>query len=221
MATRVAMMFLAGLLVLPAAAAARSRSRHQPRAAGRFDYYLLSLSWSPEHCAEQSARPGDTQCALPRRYGFVAHGLWPQLEKGGYPQACPTADDLPASVIDGMLDIMPSKDLIRHEWQKHGACSGLSPEAYFRRVRQAFATVSIPERYRNPETAFRVTAATVRADIGAANGSIPAHGIAVLCTGHFFTEVRVCLSRDDLTPRPCGRRVSDRCDGEVTVRPLR
>jgi ribonuclease T2 len=223
-ATRVSVLALAGLLVMPAPGSARSRSRHrgyEPSAAGRFDYWVLGLSWSPEHCAERSLRPGDSQCATPRRYGFVAHGLWPQYENGGYPQTCPASDALPRSVIDTMLDIMPSDDLIRHEWLKHGTCSGLPADAYFQRVRQAFRTISIPERYQHPETAFRVTAATVRSDIAAANPSIPDHGIAVLCTGHFFTELRVCLSRDDLAPRRCGPKVSDRCEGEVTVRPLR
>ncbi len=224
MAVRVLAIVFAALLAIPTAGSARSRSRrlrHRPPATGRFDYWVLSLSWSPEHCAERSAPPDDTQCAAPRRYGFIAHGLWPQYEGGGYPETCRADADLPPAVIEGLLDIMPSRDLIRHEWQKHGTCSGLAADAYFGLVQRAFRATVIPPRYQHPDAAFRVTAASVRKEIGTVNAAIPGDGIAVLCRGHFLTEVRLCLSRDDLSPRACGRGIRDSCDGEVTVRPLR
>ncbi|MGZ5018083.1 MAG: ribonuclease T2 family protein, partial [Methylobacter sp.] len=36
---------------------------------GKFDYYLLTLSWSPEHCAE--VKNDKIQCNGTERYGFV------------------------------------------------------------------------------------------------------------------------------------------------------
>jgi ribonuclease T2 len=96
-----------------------------PSKPGKFDYYVLSLSWSPEHCAEKPS--DDSQCGTTRRYAFVVHGLWPQYENGGYPQNCSVDDPLTDGDVQKALDIMPSEDLIRHEWQKHGTCSGLSP----------------------------------------------------------------------------------------------
>ncbi|NJL42628.1 MAG: hypothetical protein HC935_03095 [Pseudanabaena sp. SU_2_4] len=45
---------------------------------GKFDYYVLSLSWSPEYCASTS-NPDPNQCSQ-RRYSLVVHGLWPQYE---------------------------------------------------------------------------------------------------------------------------------------------
>jgi ribonuclease T2 len=116
---------------------------------------------------------------------------------------------------------MPSEDLIRQEWQKHGTCSCLPAEAYFEHARQAFQRVIIPDRYKQPEPAFRVTAASVRDEFRAGNASLPAHGIFVLCNGHFLAELRICLSNDDLVARACGRKVSDNCNGQVTVRSLR
>jgi ribonuclease T2 len=210
------------VLLLPGPIGARGHHHRRPSPSKptAFDYYVLSLSWSPEHCTEQPGGPTDPQCGTDRHYAFVVHGLWPQYDNGGYPQSCSISNHLPAAVVDSTLDIMPSKTLIQHEWQKHGTCSGLAADAYFQRARQAFHAVTIPDRYQRPDTAFRVSAADVRADFGAANPSWPAKSTAVLCTGHFFTEVRVCLSKD-LGPRACGAKVSDTCEGQVTVRPVR
>jgi len=110
-------------------AAARG-TRQRAGAFGRFDYYVLSLSWSPQHCAQTRPAANDPQCAVPRRFGFVAHGLWPQYERG-YPSSCATGAAPDAALVDGMLDIMPSPTLVRHEWAKHGSCSGLDPAGYF------------------------------------------------------------------------------------------
>ena len=52
--------------------------------AGTFDYYLLSLSWSPTYCADLREGRRDPQCDG-RPYAFVLHGLWPQNERG-WPQ---------------------------------------------------------------------------------------------------------------------------------------
>ena len=37
---------------------------------------------------------------------------------------------VPQSVIDDIRDIMPSKNLIIHEYRAHGTCSGLEPAQY-------------------------------------------------------------------------------------------
>ena len=202
---------------------ARSHHRRQEARApiGRFDYYVLSLSWSPQHGADERSDRVDAQCTGPRRYGFIVHGLWPQYDEGDYPRDCPTDRRLPPSIVDRTLDLMPSPDLIRHEWQTHGTCSGLGPDVYFERVRAAFRGIVIPDRYDEPENAFRVTAAGVREEFRAANASLRDGGLAVICKGHFLSELRVCLSKDDLAFRGCDRTIHDDCRGEVTVRPLR
>ena len=94
--------------------------------AGRFDYYVLSLSWSPSWCrAEGDARDAD-QCDPGRRNSFVVHGLWPQYERG-YPEYCQRpAPRLDRNLMRSMLDLMPAPGLIFHEWDKHGTCSGLT-----------------------------------------------------------------------------------------------
>jgi hypothetical protein len=55
--------------------------------AGDFDYYVLSLSWSPTWCALKGDAQGSPQCD--RALGWVLHGLWPQHEDG-WPSFCRT-----------------------------------------------------------------------------------------------------------------------------------
>ncbi len=198
-----------------------SNAEGEASATAQFDYYLLSLSWSPQHCAERTGPLNDPQCATTRHYNFIVHGLWPQYESGGFPESCAGTTRPSEDVIAATLDVMPSRELIGHEWSKHGTCSGLSPEQYFRTVREAFHRLTIPERFRSPDDAFRTTAAAVRAEFRTANPEIPADGIAVLCTGRFLAELRLCLSKEDLRPRSCGRRLKDTCSGEAIVRPIR
>ena len=77
-------------------AAARHHGHHRNGAgvaavAGQYDYFLLSLSWSPSYCLiHQEDR---IQCS--RGFGFVLHGLWPQNADGGYPENCAPDAALP------------------------------------------------------------------------------------------------------------------------------
>ena len=50
--------------------------------AGEFDYYVLSLSWSPNWCATEGAARRSPQCDEDADFGWVLHGLWPQYEQG-------------------------------------------------------------------------------------------------------------------------------------------
>src|SRR5229473_2691520 len=58
---------------------------------GEFDYYLLTLSWSPQFCA---GHWNDPQCTGPRKFGFVVHGMWPQFKNGSWPESCSTSPGL-------------------------------------------------------------------------------------------------------------------------------
>ena len=192
----------------------------EPRSLPGFDYYVLSLSWSPQYCADSRGNRDQRQCGGHRPYAFVLHGLWPQNERG-FPSSCAPPGSLPRAVVDGMLDVMPSPSLVRHEWEAHGTCTGLSPEAFFSKARQAFASVAIPDRFRAPVREVYVDPHDIVGDFLRANPALPPAGIAVLCSGRYLREVRICLDRS-LHPRPCGRDVRSGCRGEeVIVRPLR
>ena len=70
------------------------------------------------------------QCGGARAFSFIVHGLWPQYRRG-WPDYCDVDTAyVPEELIGEMLDIMPSRRLIIHQWRKHGTCSGLDPDDY-------------------------------------------------------------------------------------------
>src|SRR3954471_17932199 len=143
------MLLWLGLLVIAADdASAQARRQNTP---GEFDFYVLSLSWSPSFCEAasehgKSGRSQQAQCGG-RPFSFVVHGLWPQYERG-FPDYCQRpAPRLDRNIMTSMLDLMPAPGLIFSEWDKHGTCSGLPARAYFETVRKARSAVKIPPEY--------------------------------------------------------------------------
>jgi ribonuclease T2 len=199
---------LAGCVAAAFAWSAVAFAQSQP---GRFDYWLLALSWSPSYCADADrAEREPRQCGRDRAFAFVVHGLWPQNERG-WPSGCTAAPrDAPAPLVTSMLDIMPSPGLVEHEWDDHGKCSGLTPQAYFERTRRARAGITIPSQYVGTTRTLMVTGAEVERAFVAANRGLTPAMIAVQCDRTRLREVRICLAKD-LRPRACGADVRDRC----------
>src|SRR5437764_14449848 len=86
-----------------------SRSRHRRGASasgqpGAFDYYVLSLSWSPDFCSTHADAP---ECGGVKKFGFVVHGLWPQNERG-YPRNCTGVRFDPTELPADLHEIIPS-----------------------------------------------------------------------------------------------------------------
>jgi len=163
------------------------------------------------------------QCGPERHFAFVLHGLWPQYEHGGWPQNC-SSETVDESLINSMLTIMPSPKLVAHEWAKHGTCSGLSPQDYFKTATQAFHSIKIPPRYKAPQQQITVSPDQLRHDFAAANPKIGDQGFVVLCSGNgrFLQEVRACLTKE-LEGRPCNPEVlRNACrSDQIIMRPLR
>jgi ribonuclease T2 len=196
--------------------------------AGAFDYYALVLSWSPTHCSTPEGADDELQCARRdgRRYAFVLHGLWPQYERG-YPESCPTRNRpwVPQPVIDGMLDIMPSPGLVKHEFRKHGTCSGLNATQYYELSRRLFERIEIPSRFKNPFEGQFLRPDEVVDELVAANPGLEAEMVAVACggPGNRLRDVRICFTKaGDL--RACGANEDQRrlCRADrVHVPPVR
>ncbi len=180
---------LAASLALPPSAQARGE---QP---GVFDYYALSLSWSPDYCATKG-KDDEDQCAAGRQLGFVLHGLWPQFVSG-YPDTC-SRMPLPAKVKEQYAPLFPSPRLIEHEWKKHGTCSGLTPAAYMALSAKLKQGLAIPAPYQKPAQPVRTTAAEFQQAFRAANPWLQNEAVLPFCSGsgRFLREVRVCYRKD-------------------------
>ena len=188
---------------------------------GKFDHYVLALSWSPTYCAGRAGRGDAQQCGGPRSYGFVVHGLWPQYDQDGYPAECAAAPPpVPDEVAQAVLPIMPSRKLIEHEWKRHGTCNGGTPAEYFAKTREAFGVIRIPAAFIAPKGALNMPPTQVEDLFVQVNPGLTPDQVAVVCRGRYAAEVRICLSKD-LNFTACGKDVRDRCAAEVRFPPLR
>jgi len=169
--------------------------------AGDFDYYVLALSWSPDHCAT-SKRPDELQCR-DNRFGFVAHGLWPQYRKGhgrpvdgGWPQYCAPTKPPPADLQRQHLCRMPSSRLIACQWAKHGSCGDFGDgvagaRRYLEAIAQAMDRIALPALKPGSMRVGDLVEAMRQANPGLQAGQV-----AVLLRDGHLQELRICLTRD-------------------------
>ena len=185
-------------------------ARAEGEQAGRFDYYVLSLSWTPSWCALEGDARSSPQCDAGQGLGFTLHGLWPQYE-AGWPSFCPSAARAPSRTMTAaMADIMGSSGLAWHQWRKHGTCSGLEAGAYFALSRRAYEAVARPELLRRLDREVRLSAEVIEAAFLEVNPGLDPEMLTVTCRANRIQEVRICLTRD-LAPRRCGTDVIRDC----------
>ena len=215
-------LFASATLAMTTPASAQDRRQNTP---GQFDFYVLSLSWSPSFCEGREDRGGggrsqQIQCGG-RPFSFVVHGLWPQYEKG-YPEYCQRPSPrLARNIMSSMLDLMPAPGLIYNEWDKHGTCSGLGERAYFETIRKARAVVKIPDDYLQLPDAKTLSPAEVEEAFIKVNPGLTASGIAVTCSLKRLSEVRICMS-NELEFRDCPEIDRQACPlDQVTMPPMR
>ncbi len=193
---------------------------------GDYDALLLSLSWSPSFC-EGRITP-EQQCDPQRRirpFGLVVHGLWPQYDREGekgYPDQCIVVDKVPEALVEAMLPLMPSQDLMNHEWRKHGSCYSTAPEPYFAEVQRLYESFVVPERLITPETMQKVATNTLRQDIRQANPALPEDGFILRCSREKLQEIRICYDQDS-EPMACPSMVQkqDNCGDTVRIPAVR
>ena len=213
----------AALISLAASGPASAQDQRQ-NAPGEFDFYVLSLSWSPSFCEEASERGSggrsQAQCGG-RPFSFVVHGLWPQYEHG-FPDYCQRPSPrLDRNIMTSMLDLMPAPGLIFNEWDKHGTCSGLGARAYFETIRKARSAVKIPPEYLQLSEPKTVAPSEIEDAFIKVNPGLSPAAISVTCNRSRLSEVRICLSKElqfraceELDHRGCRR-------DQVEMPPLR
>jgi ribonuclease T2 len=183
-----------------------------------FDFYVLSLSWSPSYCEAEGEEANRQQCSTARPYAFVVHGLWPQFERG-FPESCRTDEtDVSNATLRTLYDIMPAAGLIRHQWRKHGSCSGLDQDDYFAVLRAARETVAIPQEFRRLDGYRTLDPDDAETAFLKANRALPRDAVAVTCDRRYLREVRICMTKD-LEFRSCPEIDRRGCRLEKVVMP--
>ncbi|KPF72229.1 ribonuclease T [Bosea sp. AAP35] len=184
-----------------AGAQGRDQRGGQP---GDFDFYVLALSWSPGFCELDGDRDRNReQCGEGAGLRFVVHGLWPQNERG-FPSDCGPAGRTPSRIaLDQARGLFPSEGLARHQWRKHGTCSGSSPSDYFADTRRAREKIVIPPALAKAERDQSWTAIDLERAFVAANPGLRTDMMSVACRRGVLQEVRICLSKDLRDFRMC------------------
>jgi len=184
--------------------------------AGDFDYYVLSLSWSPNWCALEGNPRSSPQCEEDRDFGWILHGLWPQYETG-WPSHCRTTFRNPTRAgTAAMADIMGTSGLAWYQWKKHGRCSGLSWTDYFDTARRAYRAVNRPSVFRKLTESIQLPASVIEDAFLQANPDWQPDMITITCRQNRIQEARLCLTKE-LSARSCGTDVIQDCTMQDAV----
>lgn len=183
---------------------AHGQSKEKHKNAPTFAYYVLVLSYAPSFCLQTAGDKDPRECGAGRHTSFLVQGLWAQGETTRGPENCGSPGLISGSIIQTMLNYMPTESLIQHEWKSHGTCSGLGTEDFFYAVRKARDSLDIPPDLNAPSQMLELTPAQIEEKFAAENRGFPAKAFRTSCyPDKSLQEVRVCFNRD-LSPRPCG-----------------
>jgi ribonuclease T2 len=207
------------LVGLTLAAAAQSAP---PVAVAPFDFYVMTLSWSPGFCDLAGEEKSPQQCAVGSRDGFVVHGLWPDNRMSADPENCNLEQDASEADLALARGLYPSDGLARYEYRKHGTCTGLSAADYFAAVRYVRDQLNIPAMLQAPRQLQRLSPQTIQQAFIAANANLRADNMAVTCARGELVDVRICLSKDLKAFATCPKVSGHTCQrASVAVAPLR
>lgn len=188
-----------------------------------FDYYVLTLSWSPGFCDTVGAGRAAGQCDRETGAGFVVHGLWPDSARGRNPEACGLAPDyIPPPALALGERVYPTRPLALHEWRTHGTCTGLDAAHYFRAVQYARDEFTIPSALQNPTASFAIAPTEIVKQFEAANANLTDASVAVTCERGELIDVRFCLTRDLRAFARCPKVTARGCSADsIRVAPVR
>jgi ribonuclease T2 len=189
---------------------------------GDFDYYVLTLSWSPGFCDTGGAAKSRDQCAAGSGEGFVVHGLWPDNLNRAYPDDCGEPGHISSAAMEQTHGVYPNEGLARYEFIKHGLCTGLSPENYFAAVKYARDQFVVPDALKAPHEKISTSPSQLQSDFIAVNPNLTSDNMAVTCERGELVDVRFCISKDLGAFVICPKTSGHSChSSSISVAPLR
>ncbi|USD27408.1 ribonuclease T [Pseudoalteromonas sp. SCSIO 43201] len=186
---------------------------------GIFDSHVLAISWQPAFCEFTGRNKPECKSLTPNRWDashFTLHGYWPNKKSCGrnygscgrvktkpatfcdYP-----ALDLAADVRARLGKVMPSEAsgtcLQRHEWWKHGTCSGLSEDNYFTLAMNLLQQVNesgFVSDYIDQNIGKQTDRSAFQAAFDKEFGEGSYYRVALQCKQGILTELQIALPKD-------------------------
>ncbi len=182
----------------------------QCNVAGRQDSYVLAVSWQPGFCEHVKYDGIKPECDRMADGSLVVsnltvHGLWPNLHQCGTKYgSCGDSDpELSEDTISYISPWMPNFFYERvfgnYEWKKHGTCSGMNSDMYFRRAVDSVKLLneSAAGRYLTENIGGRISKQTFVTKLKAETGrDQAANAFTLLCSNKQLIEIRVRLPLD-------------------------
>ena len=205
-----------GFWAMNGSAASDDEQQCDANVAGQFAYYKLAISRSKEWCIANRKNHYD-QCSLE----YTVHGLWPQCQTG-YPQNCRVDFGVRSDYVNykKLSKVIPSKYLIKHEWKKHGTCSGLKRSQYFAKAMEFWSSLHRPTVKPGKYTYQQLVKLWLQK-----NPKLTSESIELACDeesrkpradDRTLDEIRICFSKDGQFTR-CRQRETS-CSRLKTIR---
>lgn len=191
-------------------------------------YYLLAFDWIPGFCKSipDSNKP---ECYAPDNYwknNLTLHGLWPDYNNGNIKLNCPNNDFSGKYIEEIGMDVMRKywpnvklntrskkyNNFYKHEWQKHGSCTGLDEESYFK------AAINTIKKYNTPRIISDNVGKIISTDD--VRNSFSGKKVALRCyNDQYLTGVYTCWSKKNGIPQnqiDCNDKVvsEDNCNND-------
>jgi ribonuclease T2 len=194
-----------------------ARNASADDAVGRFDFWVLTLSWFPQYCETHLSEDRCRLHTINDDTGFVVLGLAPQNEHGDSPSRCARLTRVDRPIMERLLPIMGDPKQIEHEWNHHGNCSGLDQTGYFDLVERAHRQLEIPSAFRSAKDNGVTTRSALLQAFHETNPQFPQESFALRCAGSYLREVNVCYDTA-MSPRACAGDVANNCDDKIKLR---
>jgi ribonuclease T2 len=189
------------------------------------DYYMLSLSWSPQFCTTGAGKsPANKFQCQENSFGMVVHGLWPQSSAATndrqHPRNCKTTTPIAAETLRQHMCTVPGVQLQQDEWAKHGTCAFGTPEEYLSAIEKLRSELNVPDlQALAAAKGSNLRASDVIDAFHSANPDLPAPGVQLLLGGKNLQEVHVCYGMD-LKYRKCDTTSKVAATAKVKIRPV-
>jgi ribonuclease T2 len=178
--------------------------------AGQQDSYVLAISWQPgfcEHVKYGGVKPECDNLADGRLVvsNLTLHGLWPNRKACGtkYGNCAGTELSLTEDTVSYISPWMPNffyeTEFGKYEWKKHGKCSAMDSDTYFRRAVDSVRVVneSSAGKYLTSNIGASISKKTFYERLNAdAGSSSAANAVTLLCSNKYLVEIRIRLPLD-------------------------